>query len=52
MPSGGKRAGSGRKPGLVPKTVTISFRVLETKAEELKQLIKALIKSWNKLNQQ
>lgn len=43
---GGKREGAGRKPQYGEPTVTISFRVPESKAEEVKKNVGVLLKGW------
>jgi hypothetical protein len=43
---GGKRKGSGRKKMYGEKTKSVSFKIPESKIEEVKQLIKINKKAW------
>lgn len=43
---GGPRKGAGRKPQYGEPTVTISFRVPESKADEVKKIVESKLSSW------
>jgi hypothetical protein len=44
---GGKREGSGAKPKYNEPTTTVAFRCPQSKAEELKKLVKAKLSEWS-----
>lgn len=45
---GGKREGAGRNPTYSEPTKTISFRVPESKIEEIKEMVKNKLKAYKK----
>lgn len=46
---GGKREGAGAKPKYKEPTKTIAFRVPISKAEEIKKVVKAILKKYKLL---
>jgi nitrogen regulatory protein PII-like uncharacterized protein len=48
MPKGGKRTGSGNKPKYGEKTVTIAFRVPESKKAEIKEMVQEKLNEYKR----